>query len=167
MAIETGVLATGHPFARIGSGPQGVVYLPGLSFTHEPKTPKAVARAWKAWPEPIERHGLTMVEIGRRPDLPSGSTTADIAGDYAAVIRTALDGPVGVMGISTGGGNAMWLAIRHPELVERLVLDPPALVRELVAALPDVRHVEYPRSSHLGPGRPFADDACAFLGGAT
>ena len=267
MAIETGVLATGHPFARIGSGPHEVVYLPGLSFTHEPKTPKAVARAWKAWREPIERHGLTMVEIGRRPDLPSGSTTADIADDYAAVVRTAFDGPVGVMGISTGGGYAMWLAIRHPELVERLVLGftahrltdevrrdqrtavehflagrwrsgcamfgpwampahprlasaamwlvgpyvlgryddlrvlaidadadethdasarlgdlraptlvasggrdtayPPVLVRELVAALPDVRHVEYPRSSHLGPGRPFADDACAFLGGAT
>lgn len=121
-AIETGALPTGHPYARIGSGPRIVLYIPGLSFTAEPSTPKVVRRSWKAWLEPIERHGLTIVEIGRRADLQPGSTAAEVADDYADVIRREWGRAVGVMGISTGGHYAQWLAIRHPELVDRLVL---------------------------------------------
>ena len=45
-----------------------------------------------------------------------------MADDYASVIREQWGSAVGVMGISTGGHYAQWLAIRHPELVERLVL---------------------------------------------
>ncbi len=187
-----------------------------------------------------------------------------MATDYAAVIRERWGGrPVPVMGISTGGTYASWLAIDHPELVDRLVLAftahrvtadvlelqheavdhflagrwragyaalgplfvpkhpriasaalwllgphvggrskdlrplridahadethdaigrladitcptlvvsggqdmayPPDLVRELVAGLPDVRHIDYPESGHGGPGKAFAEDACAFL----
>ena len=241
-----------------------VLYIPGLSFTAEPSTPKAVRRSWKAWLEPIERHGLTVVEVGRRADLPAGSSTADVAADYADVIRKQWGRPVGVMGISSGGHYAQWLAINHPDLVDRLVLGftahrvpddvkvlqrravdrffagrwragyaliapwilpthpriagalgwvlgpyvggrpkdlrvlaidtesdethdatdhlasircptlvvggeldpayPSELVRELVAGIPNVRRVEYPKVGHGGPGALFAEDACAFLG---
>jgi pimeloyl-ACP methyl ester carboxylesterase len=120
--IETGVLPTGHPYARIGTGARVVLSIPGLSFTHEPAKPSSVRRLWKRWLEPIERHGLTFVEVGRRADLPPGSMSADIADDYAAVIHEQWGRAVGVMGISTGGGYAQWLASRHPELVDRLVL---------------------------------------------
>jgi pimeloyl-ACP methyl ester carboxylesterase len=122
MAIETGVLSSRHPYARIGTGSRLVLSLPGLSFTAEPSTAKAVRRAWKAWLGPIDRHGLTFVEVGRRADLRPGSTAADVAADYAEVIRREWGTAVGVMGISTGGHYAQWLAIRHPELVDRLVL---------------------------------------------
>jgi pimeloyl-ACP methyl ester carboxylesterase len=265
--IESGSLPTGQPFARIGTGPRTVVYLPGLSFTHVPEPPKAIARAWKRWREPIDRHGLTVVSIGRRADLPVGSTAPDVADDYAAVIRTQFGGRLGVMGISSGGHYAQWLAIRHPDLVERLVLGftahrvpvdvarrqqravdhfkagrwrsgwaefgpwflprhprigsaitwlagphvggryedlrvltidndsdqrhdasgqlerircptlvcsggrdtayPPDLVREMVAAIPDVRHVEYVESGHMGPGASFGEEACSFLASAS
>ena len=211
----------------------------------------------------IERHDLTFIQVGRRADLPPGSTAADIADDYAAVIDAQWGRAVPVFGISSGGHISQWLAIRHPELVERLVLGftahrvpadvlviqqravdkflagkwragwsefgvwfmpthprigrvvtwlagpmiggryddlrvltidndadqhhdatgqldritcptlvcsggkdtayPPALVRELVAGIPDVRHIEYPTSSHMGPGTIFGEDACAFL----
>jgi pimeloyl-ACP methyl ester carboxylesterase len=221
---------------------------------------------WKAWLGPIERHDLTIVQIGRRADLAPGSSAADVADDYATVIQARWGEPVCVFGISTGGHYAQWLAIRHPDLVERLVLGftahrvppgplerqdravehflagrwrsgwaefgpfgaarfprvasaamwllgpyvggrytdlrvlridahadathdstarlgeircptlvasggrdvayPPDTVRELVAGIPDVRHIEYPNASHLGPGKPFAEDACAFLGGS-
>ena len=212
---------------------------------------------------PIERHDLTFVDVGRRADLPPGSTSVDIADDYAAVIREQWRSAVGVMGISTGGGYAQWLANRHPELVDRLVLAytghrvppeaaaverravdhllagrwrsgfaamapwvvpehariasavawllgphiagrpsdlrvlrldadaddahdatealggircptlvvsggrdlayPPDLTRELVAGIPDVRHIDYPDAGH-GRGARFPEDACAFLG---
>jgi pimeloyl-ACP methyl ester carboxylesterase len=260
--IETGLLPSGHPYARIGSGSRVVLSIPGLSFTAEPAKPASVRRSWKRWLEPIERHGLTFVDIGRRADLPPGSASVDIADDYAAVIREQWGSPVAVMGISTGGGYAQWLANRHPDLVDRLVLAftghrvpaevaalqhrvvdhflagrwrsgwalmapwvmpdharlasaaawvlgpyiggrpsdlrvlrldvdaddahdatdalggircptlvisggrdlayPADLVRELVAGLPDVRHVEYPDAGH-GGGRRFPEDACAFL----
>ena len=121
-AIETGALPSGHPYARIGSGSRIVVYFPGMSFTAEPSTPKSVRRSWKAWLVPIDRHGLTIVQIGRRADLPPGSTAADVAADYADVIQRQWGTAVHVMGISTGGHYAQWLAINHPDLVDRLVL---------------------------------------------
>jgi pimeloyl-ACP methyl ester carboxylesterase len=120
--IETGVLASGHPYARIGTGPRVVLSIPGLSFTAEPSKPATIRRWWKAWLGPIDRHGLTIVDVGRRADLAPGSTSADIADDYAEVIRAQWGAPVGVMGISTGGGYAQWLASHHPGLVDRLVL---------------------------------------------
>lgn len=119
--IDTGVLPSGHPYARIGNGSRIVLYIPGLSFTAEAPTPKSVERAWKAWLAPIDRHDLTVVQVGRRADLPPGSSAADVADDYAAVIREQWGTAVGVMGISTGGGYAQFMASRHPALVDRVV----------------------------------------------
>lgn len=261
--IETGILTAGHPYARMGTGSRTVLYMPGLSFTADAPKVSTIRRSWKAWLEPIERHGLTVVQVGRRADLAPGSTAADVADDYATVIREQWGRPVAVFGISSGGHYAQWLAIRHPDLVDRLVLGftahrvpedvrerenvavehflagrwrrgwamfgpwafprlprlasaalwvvgpyvggrysdlrvlaidahaddthdstahlgeircptlvasggrdlayPPDTVRELVAGLPNARHVEYPNAGHLGPGKPLADAACSFL----
>ncbi len=263
-SIETGRLRAGHAYARIGSGERIVLSIPGLSFTSEVAKPASIRRWWKRWLEPIDRHGLTVIDVGRRADLPPGSSSVDIADDYAAVIREEWGSAVGVIGISSGGGYAQWLASRHPDLVDRLVLAftghrvppdvadlqrravdhflagrwragyalmggwfmprhariggaiawllgpyvggrpsdlrvlrldadaddahdataglatiqcptlvvsggrdlayPPDLVRELVAGIPNARHIEYPEAGHRGDAR-FADDACAFLGG--
>ena len=122
VAIDTGVLPAGHPYARIGSGSRTVLYIPGLSFTADASKPSTIRRSWKRWLEPIARHDLTIVQVGRRADLQPGSSAADVADDYASVIREEWGRPVGVFGISSGGHYAQWLAIRHPELVERLVL---------------------------------------------
>jgi pimeloyl-ACP methyl ester carboxylesterase len=121
-AIATGVLPMGHPYARIGDGAHVVLSIPSLSFIAEATTPRAVARLWRSWLDPIARHDLTVFDVGRRPDLAPGSSAADIADDYAAVIRAQWGRPVSVMGFSSGGGYAQWLAIRHAELVDRLVL---------------------------------------------
>jgi pimeloyl-ACP methyl ester carboxylesterase len=188
---------------------------------------------------------------------------ADVADDYASVIRAQWGRAVGVMGISTGGGYAQFLASRHPELVDRAVFGftahrltpevrdrerravehfvagrwragwalfgpwflprfprlgsavtwlmgpyvggrytdlrvlridaacddafdstdelraircptlvvsggrdsayPPDDVRDFVAGLPNVQHIQYPNSGHMGPGAVLAHDACAFL----
>ena len=261
--IETGRLPSGHPFARIGTGSRVVLSIPGLSFSADVARPASIRRSWKRWLEPIARHDLTFVDVGRRADLPPGSSSVDIADDYAAVIRELWGAAVGVIGISTGGGYAQWLASRYPELVDRLVLAytghrvppevaavqrravehfladrwrsgfalmapwavpehariasavgwllgphvagqptdlrvlrldadaddahdatdalgaircptlvisggrdpayPPDLTRDLVAGIPDARHVEYAAAGH-GRGARFPEDACAFLG---
>ena len=59
---------------------------------------------------------------GGSPAPTGPDTTAAIADDYAALIDLLRLGPVAVVGISMGGAVAQELALRHPELVERLVL---------------------------------------------
>jgi pimeloyl-ACP methyl ester carboxylesterase len=120
--VEAGTLASGHPYGRIGAGSRVVISIPSLSFIPDATTAAAVRQRWRTWLDPIERHDLSVVDVGRRPDLPPGTTAEQIADDYAAVIRAEWGSAVRVMGFSSGGGYALWLAIRHPELVDRLVL---------------------------------------------
>ena len=120
--IETGVLPAGHPYAGSGRDRGPCCTCPGCRSQQSPRRSPSTRRSWKRWLEPIAQHDLTLVQVGRRADLPPGSTAADVADDYASVIRAQWGSAVGVMGISTGGHYAQWLAIRHPELVERLVL---------------------------------------------
>ena len=54
---------------------------------------------------------------------PSGPySTAELADDYAALAAALNLGPADVVGISMGGAIAQELALRHPEVVRRLVL---------------------------------------------
>jgi 3-oxoadipate enol-lactonase len=60
---------------------------------------------------------------GYSRSAPAPYTLADLADDAAAVLRARGGGePAAVLGISMGGMIAQELAIRHPEVVERLVL---------------------------------------------
>jgi pimeloyl-ACP methyl ester carboxylesterase len=60
--------------------------------------------------------------VGASDKPPGSSTTAEMADDYAGLIRALDLGRVRVVGISMGGAIAQELALRHPDLVERLVL---------------------------------------------
>src|SRR5947209_9714255 len=84
-----------------------------------------------------ERVFNTLVDNGHRviaPSMPGfdesmpGSTAsvvdaADVMADFVARVA---GGPAAVIGESFGGNVASWIAIRHPEVVERLVLAAPA-----------------------------------------
>jgi pimeloyl-ACP methyl ester carboxylesterase len=54
--------------------------------------------------------------------LPAGATTRDMVGDYARWAQGKFDGPVDVIGFSTGGEIAQHFAADHGQLVGRLVL---------------------------------------------
>jgi pimeloyl-ACP methyl ester carboxylesterase len=84
-----------------------------------------------------ERVFNTLVEQGYRviaPSMPGfdestvGSTASvvDVADVMAAFIGEAAGGPAAVIGESFGGNVASWIAIRHPEVVDRLILAAPA-----------------------------------------
>jgi pimeloyl-ACP methyl ester carboxylesterase len=53
--------------------------------------------------------------------MSSGYTTQDMAADYARVMEEEL-GSSRVMGFSTGGSIAQYVALDQPELIQRLVL---------------------------------------------
>lgn len=114
LPVHEGTIGDDLPCLTIGAGPPLVV-LSGLTGEH-------------ANPTGIERWMLVnMVQpfaetfavhlVNRRPGLPASTTMRDLATDAAAAIRDMFDGPVAVVGISTGGSIALTLAIDHPDVV--------------------------------------------------
>lgn len=118
-AVEQGTLGRGLAHFKMGSGPP-LVYLAGLSSDHRP--PRGIER-WLQRSEvrPLSAH-RTVWWLNRREGLEPDVTMAEIAADYADVLRAAFEVPVDVMGISTGGSVALQLTVDHPELVRCLVL---------------------------------------------
>ena len=104
---------------RIGEGPRGVAFLHGLmgrgrNFTGPAK----------------ELGDDFTVELIDLPDHGASPWTdrvdyREIADRVAAHLRGGLaaDGPVHLLGHSMGGKVAMVLALRHPELVDRLIVE--------------------------------------------
>ena len=109
----------GLPCLRFGSGPPLVV-LPGLSAQN--RTPTGAERRNQVHSVRALSDGFTVHLMNRRPGRELGANMNDLASDVAAAIRTDLEWPVPVLGISTGGSIALQLAIDHPGLVSRLVL---------------------------------------------
>jgi pimeloyl-ACP methyl ester carboxylesterase len=86
--------------------------------------------------------------IDRRAGLEHGTSMSEIADEYAAQLRAIFSEPVDVIGVSTGGGIALQLALDHPDTVRRLVLVSAAsrlsdsgrdLQRDIATALRDGR----------------------------
>ncbi|MGX6396016.1 alpha/beta fold hydrolase [Rothia kristinae] len=103
---------------RVGSGPQPVVFLHGLFGRGRNFT--SIARQLG------EEHTSLLVDL---PDHGASDWVPQIsyplmADAVAAHLRAdfAADGPVDVVGHSMGGKTAMQLALRHPDLVRRLVV---------------------------------------------
>jgi pimeloyl-ACP methyl ester carboxylesterase len=73
--------------------------------------------------EIVELSGNRAVwSIDRRAGLETGITMSDLAAEYAQTIRGLFTEPIDIVGVSTGGGIALQLAVDYPELIHRLVL---------------------------------------------
>jgi pimeloyl-ACP methyl ester carboxylesterase len=92
----------------------------GLNFENKP--PSGLQLRWVAGDFKEFAKAYRVYSVGRKPNLPQGYTTRDMANDYAEMIRHELDHPVDVLGLSTGGTIAQYFALDHPDLVRRLVL---------------------------------------------
>jgi pimeloyl-ACP methyl ester carboxylesterase len=118
-ATETGTFLGEFPYVRIGNGQENLVILPGLTLENEP--PSRIA----AWTYRLGfgrfARDYTLYVINRRRGMPPGYTTQDMAADYAAVLEQEI-GPSHIMGFSTGGDIAQYVAIDHPASVRSLTL---------------------------------------------
>src|SRR5262245_25427842 len=63
------------------------------------------------------------------PEHPTVGSMVDLADLAAKFARTVIGGPCDVVAESFGGWEALWLAMRHPDLVQQLVLQAPAGLR--------------------------------------
>lgn len=105
----------------VGDGPRTMLVLPGGPGSVLPTRAETVLGARSA--RPYREAGLTVWTVTRRRGMPPGYTVAQMADDYADVVRTELGGRVDVaVGLSYGGMVAQHLAARHPDVLARLAL---------------------------------------------
>jgi pimeloyl-ACP methyl ester carboxylesterase len=107
------------PWAALGTGPP-VVVLSGVS----PNTGVEGSFMVRSVLTPV----LPMVStrrlyaLNRWSRLPEGLTMSRLAAEHADAFRSFFDGPVDLVGVSTGGSIAQQIAAEHPDVVRRLVL---------------------------------------------
>ena len=117
---ETGFFENGLPYARIGNKPNIIVNIEALSFKHEPPSGFSLKRFVQYARPFLEEY--TVYLIGRKQNVPEDYTFTDMAKDYANLIRKEFQNPVYIMGASTGGQIALYLAADHPDIVRKLII---------------------------------------------
>jgi pimeloyl-ACP methyl ester carboxylesterase len=121
-SFASGLLIDEFPFIRIGNGPRPLLIIPGAEVNNaEPGflTRQAMRMAFSRF---ARDHSVYIVH--RKRGLPASYSTAEMAADYARVLRaiTPSGETAHIIGFSTGGLIAQHLAAHSPELIERLVL---------------------------------------------
>ncbi len=112
---SSGYLWNGLPYVRSGKGSKPLLIFQGLMFENKPQPGMTFGYRF------LEKD-YTLFAVLRKPGLPLGYTLKDMADDYAGMIREEFNGPVDVIGVSTGGSLALQFAADHPDLVQRLVI---------------------------------------------
>jgi pimeloyl-ACP methyl ester carboxylesterase len=112
----SGYFKSGLAYNRSGSGPRDLIVFQELTFENKPR-PIMEAKSYKfLWDM------YTVYEVLRKPGLPEGCSLEDMADDYAALIREEFRPPLDIIGVATGGSIAQVFAVRHPDLIRRLVI---------------------------------------------
>ena len=106
-------------YIRFGRGGQVLIMLPGLGDGL--KTVKGTALPMAVMYREFARD-FTVYAFSRKHPLPQGYTTRDMARDQAAAMAALGIERAHILGVSMGGMIAQWLAIDHPERVDRLIL---------------------------------------------
>lgn len=120
--VETGSFEDGLTYARTGDNPNVLIDIEALSFTHAPpKNSGFRSRLFVKSAQPF-LNDYTYYLVGRKPNVPEDYTFADMADDYARMIRREFKKSVDVMGTSTGGQIGHYLAADHPDVVRKLVI---------------------------------------------
>jgi pimeloyl-ACP methyl ester carboxylesterase len=117
--IRESTVGAGLASLVFGSGPP-LVALPGSQPQNG--NPAGRTRSFMVRPFRALGAGHTVHVVNRRPGVPEGATFADLAADLADALRTGFDGPVDLLGYSTGGSLALQTAADHPDVVRRLVV---------------------------------------------
>ncbi|MHA2283629.1 MAG: alpha/beta fold hydrolase [Promethearchaeota archaeon] len=118
--VETGFFEGRVPYASLGDKPRIIVNIEALSFTNEPPSGFALKRFVKS--ARLFSEDYTFYLIGRKQNVPADYTFTDMSNDYAKMIRREFQGPVIVIGASTGGQIAHYIAADHPDVVRKLII---------------------------------------------
>ena len=106
-------------YIRFGTGKRDLVILPGLGDGLQTVKGTALPMAWMYR---MFAKDFTVYMFSRKSDLPKGYTTRDMAQDLKETMDALNIQKADILGVSMGGMIAQWLAIDHPEKVDRLIL---------------------------------------------
>lgn len=106
-------------YVSFGSGAKKLVVLPGLSDGLATVKGKAwmLASSYKRF-----FHDYTVYLFSRKNKMPEGYSIADMADDQVQAMHQLGISKACVLGVSQGGMIAQSIAIRYPEIVDRLIL---------------------------------------------
>ena len=110
---------TSMPYIRFGSGSRTLIMLPGLGDGL--KSVQGMALPMAIMYRMFARE-YTVFMFSRREILPEGFTTRDMARDVISAMDELNIASADVVGVSMGGMIAQYIAIDHPERINRLVL---------------------------------------------
>ena len=106
-------------YIRFGNGSKTLVMIPGVGDGL--KTVKGMALPFAFLYRSLVKE-FTVYVFSRRRILTGGTTTRDMAEDLNSAMEALGLTSALVVGVSQGGMIAQWLAIDHPDKVEKLVL---------------------------------------------
>ena len=115
LSLETGEM----DYVRFGRGEKVMVLIPGVGDGL--KTVKGMALPFAYLYRGLA-DDFTVYVISRRVNLPAKMTTRDMAEDLNLAMEKLGLSNCAVVGISQGGMIVQWLAIDHPDKVDKLVL---------------------------------------------
>ena len=104
-------------YCVFGSGDRSFVIIPGLSVHSVMGSADAIAGAYSDFTD-----DYTVYVFDRAKNIQEGYTVRDMADDTAAAMEALGLSAADVFGASQGGMIAQYLAIDHPELVNKLIL---------------------------------------------
>jgi len=110
----TGIFPNGMAYARLGTGPKTLLWMPGGPGNTAPggRSMQMFVPLFR----PLVEDGYTAWVVARKQNMPKGHTLADMADDYAGLIADEFGGKVDlVIGQSYGGMVGFYLAARHPD----------------------------------------------------
>ncbi len=106
-------------YVSFGEEKKKLVVLPGLSDG----LTTVKGKAWLlSLPYRKFFRDYTVYMFSRKNDMQEGYSIEDMADDQASAMRSLGIGQACVLGVSQGGMIAQELAVRHPELVKKLIL---------------------------------------------
>jgi len=120
MKANTGYSKNGLPYFRLGNDLRVIVVFEGLNFENKP--PSGLQLRFTAGEYKAMVRDFTVYSVGRKPHLPEGYSTRDMAKDYAIMIKEEIGKPVDIIGLSTGCVIAQYFALDYPDLVRHLIL---------------------------------------------
>ena len=136
--LVEGFLDHDLPYFAWGSGPP-LVYLRGFSTTNA--NPTGMQRSFEVRMMRSLSQQFHVHAVTRPAHLPADVTMADIATWHADAIFDRFDGPVHVLGVSSGGSVALQLAADHPQIVRRMVIAASGYRMSTSARIAQMRYV--------------------------
>ena len=104
-------------YACFGEGKTPLVVLPGLTIKSIIKSAPSLEGPYK-----IFRDRFTLYFFDRKKEAAPGYSLPEMADDQAAAIKALGLSDVHVYGMSQGGMIAQYMAIRHPDVIKKMVL---------------------------------------------